>query len=50
MENFTIDDMRKAFLAGRDSKEPILKCEPFGDMEEYASYRITQSFKEFMHE
>jgi hypothetical protein len=42
--------MRKAFVGGRDSVEATMRCEPWGDMEEYASIRIKTSFKTFLHE
>jgi hypothetical protein len=29
----TLDDLRKAFEGGRDSKKPVLKCEKYGDMD-----------------
>ena len=47
---FTLEDLMKAFQGGRDSKNPILKCEQYGDMEFYASSEITKSFKTWMHE
>lgn len=47
---FSIDDLRKAFEGGRDSKKPILKCESYGDMDFYASSEITKSFKTWKHE
>jgi molecular chaperone GrpE (heat shock protein) len=46
---YNVDDMRKAFLAGRDSKEPIMKWEQYSDMEQYASFNIITSFKMWMH-
>lgn len=48
--SFTVDDMRKAFLAGRDSVEAELRYEHFGDMDAYASKKIVKSFKTFIHE
>ena len=48
--SFTLDDMRKAFLGGRDSVEAELKCERYGDMDFYASKKIVKSFKTFIHE
>lgn len=47
---FTIDDMRTAFLSGRDSVEPVVEYERYGDMEPYASKRIVKTFKTFIHE
>lgn len=47
---FTLDDMRKAFLAGRDSVEAELDYEPFGDMDAYAKKKYVKSFKTFIHE
>lgn len=46
---FTKTDMRKAFLAGRESVESVLKYERWGDMEPYASTEVVLSFKEFIH-
>lgn len=47
---FTKDDMRKAFLAGRESVESVLEYERWGDMEPYASTKVVSSFKQFIHE
>jgi hypothetical protein len=50
IHTFTKDDMRQAFEGGRDSKEPCLKYERWGDMEPYASSEIVKSFKQWIHE
>ena len=47
---YSYEDMHKAFMAGRKSKEPKLKYEPFGNHEPYASFELIKSFKQFMHE
>ncbi len=48
--SFTVDDVRKAFEGGRNSVEAVVKYEPYGNMEEYASLKIVKSFKQWMHE
>ncbi len=48
--SFTLDDIRKAFEGGRDSVEPEIGYEHFGDMEAYPKKKIVKSFKQWMHE
>lgn len=48
--NFTLDDMRKSFLAGRDSVEAEVQHEHFGEAEAYAVKKVVKSFKTFIHE
>ena len=49
-ERYTLDDMRKAFEGGRDSKNPMLKCIKYGDNDFYASSEIVKSFEMWMHQ
>jgi hypothetical protein len=47
--SFTLDDLRKAFEGGRDSKKPV-KCEKYGDGFFCMQCEIIKSFKTWMHE
>lgn len=49
IKEYTLDDLRKAFEGGRKSVKPVLKCEPWGDMDFYADLEVITSFKEWMH-
>jgi len=48
--NFTIDDIRKAFQGGRDSVEAQIGYEDFGDMLPSAKKKIVKTFKRWIHE
>lgn len=48
--SFTVDDLRKAFLAGRESVEATVEYFPFTDGETYASQKVVKSFRQYMHE
>lgn len=47
-ETFTLEDMRRAFLAGRRSVEPHM--EYFFSGESYPSNHVVKSFKQWMSE
>lgn len=42
--------LEKAFNAGMDSIEPIIKCQNWGDMESYPAKEIKYSFKEWFEQ
>lgn len=49
-DNFTLNNIRKAFEGGRDSVEAEIGYEHYGDMEAYPKKKIVKSFKQWMHE
>jgi hypothetical protein len=50
VSSFTLDDLRKAFEGGRDSKNPMLKCIKYGDNNYYASSEIVKSFETWVYQ